>query len=133
MIVLNERNRSTKDLPSNETTKLLLNNSFKRVQLLIHFLKSKQFILDRHHQNPFELIVDHLKTQVEELNKLNKSSKESVTSSELLIALQSMLMFAIYLEDHSILESISNPNRVFFQFYNLANQPTKVSRFFSRF
>ena len=127
MLILYELNKSTRGklVDDDENSKLLLNNSFKRVQLLIHFLKSKQFVSLKDNQDSFELIIDHLKKQVEELNKLNDSNGY-ITSPDLLNSLQSMLMFAIYLEDHSIIESISNPNRVFFHFYHLVNQPTKV-------
>lgn len=135
MFILNDR-ETANNTNKEEVTKTLLNNSFKRVQLLIHFLKKKDLVVSTsssdEKQNPYDLIIDHLKRQIEEINKLNNSSEKNKTEAEktsstnVLVSLQAMVVFAIYLEDHSIIESVPNPNRMFFQFYNQVNQPTKV-------
>lgn len=119
---------------SHSQTLTMLTISHKRIQLLVRFFKNNNVI---NKTQFFNLILDHLKKQREQLNRFSiiiQNPKNSITDddyytmrSNFINSMQRIILFAIYTEDDSIMNHIDNPDRIFSNLYNQINQPTSVN------
>lgn len=106
----------------------------KRVQLLKHFLKSSR--IDK--ETVFSGIVSHLKhTQRRELIRqlsghqgLSNAFIEKLAGQNqmepLLDQIQNLFLYCVYLEEDRLVYSIINSSRIFSDFYNKIDSPTRL-------
>lgn len=127
-----------KELESNRLSIEALTNNFnqililkvtvnKRVQLLKYFLKSRR--LKR--SNTIRNISVHLETQkrgtfiascFSGLTLLDTNCRDKLFGK-----IQSLLLYNFYLEENSVIEFVSNPSRLFSDYYSKIDIPTSVS------
>jgi hypothetical protein len=101
----------------------------KRVKLLKYFLKS----LHLKRSNTIRNISIHLERQKRSVFVAscfnNQAIKEKSCRDDLFNKIQSLLIYNFYLEENSVIEFVSNPNRLFSDYYSQIDIPTSVSNF----
>ena len=117
----------------------------KRVQLLTYFMKNSKLNKD----SMLRSIITRLEWQKQSCQFVNNCFKHSRSDTDtdsqtqtanrqlpanvkenLFTKLQNLLLYNIYLEENSIIEYVSNSNRVFAEYYSKIDIPTSVSVLF---
>ena len=131
MCILYEKNRiqneAKKHKNDDELFADLKYKLIKRVQLVKHFLKSSRIKKD----SLFDKIILHLQNQKQHVSKMKECLSQfnnnncKINHENVLIKIQHLFLYCIYLEENSIINHITNPNRLFSNFYYKIDIPTQ--------